>query len=79
MNIERMSDLSHILIFKTNIRTESDKLAIKPVLDSHSIVKEWHVDTEDIDCVLRIVSHEPRPEYIIQTVTQIGYQCSELE
>ena len=74
-----MNDLSHILIFKTNIRTESDKAAVKPILDSHHIIKEWHVDTEDVDCVLRVVSHEPQPQHIIETLTESGYQCSELE
>jgi hypothetical protein len=72
-------DLSHILIFKTNIRTESDRLTIKESLDVHESIKEWHVDTEDVDCVLRVVSFNARPEEIIRVIEQKGYWCTELE
>lgn len=69
----------HILIFKTNIRTENGRQHLKEVLEKHSAIKEWHVDQEDVDCVLRVVSFDYIPETIIEVVTQNGYRCSELE
>jgi cell fate (sporulation/competence/biofilm development) regulator YmcA (YheA/YmcA/DUF963 family) len=69
----------HILIFKTNIRTEKGKQLLKDELKKHPSILEWHVDQEDVDCVLRIVSSEYIPEKIIECVTMNGYNCAELQ
>jgi len=47
--------LQHILVFKTNIKTEADRQTVKKQLDAHSCIRQWNVDLQDIDCVLRIV------------------------
>ena len=49
-------DLSNILIFKTNIQTEFDRLRIKNVLDASQKVLKWNIDMDDVDRVLRVVS-----------------------
>ena len=72
-------DLSHILIFKTNIQTEFDKLRIKNVMDASQKVLKWSVDTDDIDCVLRVVSDSLTPEQIISVINYVGFECAELE
>jgi hypothetical protein len=71
-------ELAHVHVFKTNIRTETDKLVVKELFDQPA-VHDWHVDTEDVDCVLRIVSRELEPQHIISALTQKGFMCSELE
>ena len=72
-------DLSNIFIFKTNIRTEFDKLRIKNVLDASQKVLKWNIDMDDADHVLRIVSDSLRPEQIISLLDYVGFECSELE
>jgi len=72
-------NLMDILIFKTNIRTESDKLRVKLALEALHGIDDWSVDCEDIDCVLRIVSHEWHTEDIIKIIRKAGFDCLELE
>jgi len=69
-------DLSNILIFKTNIQTEFDKLRIKNVLDASQKVLKWNIDMDDSDHVLRIVSDSLRPEQIISVLEYVGFECS---
>ena len=74
-----MEELTHILIFKTNIQTAGDKLRVKELLSTTPFVNEWSVDCEDIDCVLRIVSYELSAEQIINLINEAGFTCQELE
>ena len=73
-----MDNMTHILIFKTNIRTEEDKILVGEFLNKNSKIKEWSVDCDDVDCVLRIVSHELDAESIIKLINQIKFHCEEL-
>ena len=70
---------THILIFRTNINTNTDKLRVKAAIGALPHIKDWSVDMDDIDRVLRVVSHTPQPEQIILLINQAGYQCHELE
>lgn len=73
-----MENLTHIQVFKTNIRSEDDKTKISSVL-AITEVKDWSVDNEDIDCVLRVVSYELTADEIIKLINKTGFQCRELE
>ncbi len=70
-------DFKHILLFKTNIQTADDKSIIAELMEAHKI-RQWSVDQEDVDCVLRIVSSVLKQEEIINLVSKNGYQCEEL-
>jgi hypothetical protein len=72
-------DVSNILIFKTNIRTEFDKLRIKNVLDASHKVLKWSIDMEDVDHVLRVISDSLSPEQIISVLDYVGFECAELD
>lgn len=74
-----MEELTHILIFKTNIRTAEEKLLLQEVLDNTPFVNEWSVDCEDVDCVLRIVSYDLSAEQIITLINKAGFTCEELD
>jgi hypothetical protein len=74
-----METLSDILVFKTNVRTESDKIMLKEILDNHDSIQQWNIDLDDIDCVLRVVTNQINPDEIIQIITSTGYYCEELE
>jgi hypothetical protein len=71
--------LENILVFATNIATESDKQKIRSVLDEHSEIHQWNIDQEDIDCVLRIVSETLSEEQIIQLINKQNFKCAALE
>lgn len=70
---------TRVLVFITNINTAADKQQVKAAIDACPVVDEWSVDTDDIDRVLRIVSHSAKAEQIIALINKAGYQCRELE
>ena len=74
-----MENLTHILVFKTNIKTDADKFRIREFLDNSTDIEEWNVDADDIDCVLRIVSFKLCANEIIKLINKAGFQCQELE
>ena len=45
-----------LLILRTDIKTKKKVKIIKPIFNHHASIKNWWVDTEDIDNVLRIES-----------------------
>jgi tRNA G26 N,N-dimethylase Trm1 len=70
-------NIKHILLFKTDIRTEGDRRYIGKIMEEQQI-EQWTVDLHDIDCVLRIVSPTLKIEEVIQLVVKNGYQCEVL-
>jgi len=72
-------NLTHILIFKTNIDTEADKLRIQALAADLPMVEDLSIDIDDIDRVLRVVSHELKAQQIINLINKAGYQCQELD
>jgi hypothetical protein len=69
----------HILIFKTNISEVNEYSGLHQALSSHPEITQWSVDTEDTDCVLRVVSEKLNVNHITEMIAQHGYDCSELE
>ena len=74
-----MTNIDHILICKTNIRTETEKRLIQKCLDAHAEIEKWNLDQQDIDCVLRVVSSSLSYSEIISIITQHGFDCVELD
>lgn len=73
------NEVENILVFATNIETETDKQKISYILDEHSEIQQWTLDLEDIDCVLRIVSETLSEEDIIGIIKSQDFNCSQLE
>lgn len=71
-------NLDNILIFKTNISSEMDKVLVRDLLDANELILEWNVDVEDIDKVLRVVSGGIEKKQIIDIINEKGFVCSEL-
>ena len=64
------------LIFKTDIKTKKKVKIVKPILNNHPIIKDWSVDTDDIDNVLRIESTGTLAEKdIINLMKRCGFYC----
>ncbi|WCO00948.1 hypothetical protein [Psychroserpens ponticola] len=69
-----------IHVFKTNIETEADISIIKVLFNSFSKIKQWSIDLEDIDNVLRIEATKNLSQrVIIQNVKSKGFYCEELD
>lgn len=73
------NELNNILLFRTNIRTDADFLAVQQHFDTHPHISEWTIDREDVDCVLRIFSAQLTTGDIIRLAGQLGFECSELD
>jgi heme oxygenase len=71
--------LDSILVFATNIKTETDKQKVRSILDEHSEIHQWNIDQEDVDCVLRIVSETLSERQIIQLIGKQKFKCIALE
>jgi len=73
-----MENFNHILLFRTDIKSEEDKLVLQPLLDKNKNIEQWNVDLDDEDYVLRIVSYSLKHEQVIEMVQDHGYTCCEL-
>ncbi|MCD2260031.1 hypothetical protein [Psychroserpens luteolus] len=70
----------NIYIFKTNIETKKEADNIKKMLSSALGIRQFSIDLEDIDKVLRIEAHKNLDESkIINKVISGGFSCEELE
>lgn len=70
-----MDNFNHVLLFKTNLNCEEDRLMLHGILDQKPEVSKWNLDLNDEDCVLRIVSATLTHQHIIDLIHQRGYQC----
>ncbi len=69
-----------ILVFKTNIETDSLIKDVSLLLDGLPSLDGWSVDTEDIDNVLRVVTQGNILESdIVDLLVSQGYYCSVLD
>jgi hypothetical protein len=68
-------DFSHILLFKTDLNCEEDKRFVHSILDKNPQIRQWNLDLDDEDYVLRIISYTLTHEEIIQLLNQHGRYC----
>lgn len=73
------SESKNILVFKTNLQTDEQLQSVSLFLNQTAEIERWSIDTEDIDCVLRIVSATNNAPEIIGAIHLMGYECAELE
>ncbi|MBF7091566.1 hypothetical protein IUY40_08435 [Flavobacterium sp. ALJ2] len=71
-------DLDKIYIFKTNIKQLCANCAVSKTLSSDVAILQWSIDTDDVDCVLRIVSESLSVKRIINIINDLGHECYEL-
>ena len=67
-----------VLVFKTDIIGKTDSENLGQVLKEDRRIRNWNIDQNDIDNVLRIESSEMSPADVIQLVRDLGYMCEEL-
>ncbi|MCD9576312.1 hypothetical protein [Flavobacterium soyae] len=69
----------NVLIFATNVKTETCKNKIATFLDANKSILQWSIDQEDIDCVLRIISEKLNADQIIDLLNFHNFDCRELQ
>jgi hypothetical protein len=69
---------AELLIFKTNIVDRTGVERLKSLFSGMPGIKNWNVDVQDIDHVLRIEARDIGPDEIIQVLRNAGYHCEEL-
>ena len=67
-----------VLVFKTDIIAKADSENLAQTLTNDHRIKNWNIDQDDIDNVLRIESTEMSPTDVIELVKKLGYRCEEL-
>jgi cell fate (sporulation/competence/biofilm development) regulator YmcA (YheA/YmcA/DUF963 family) len=67
-----------ILVFKTNLINNKHVQKVKPSLNLHPYIKEWNVDLQDCDKILRVVSQNMPAKEVEQIILNAGYFCQEL-
>lgn len=81
LNLTKQSNGIHsleVMIFKTNLLGRKEVRQIAPLLEAIPELVEWSVDTEDVDKVLRIETHQYCLDKIITLITNAGFYCEEL-
>lgn len=68
-----------IHVFKTNLASARHISKVKPALNRHPFIKDWNVDLQDCDKVLRVVSDNIPSTEIEQIILNSGYNCKELK
>lgn len=73
-----MNNFNHILLFKTDVKSETCKAKLQPVLDNYDGILSWTIALDDCDCVLRVISYTLNHQQIIELINHHGYFCCEL-
>jgi len=74
-----MEDIKmEVLVFKTDIIGEKNTENLGQILKEDHRIRNWNIDQNDIDNVLRIESSEMSPADVIELVKNLGYMCEEL-
>ncbi len=70
----------NLLILKTDLETKARVLKALPFLNSIPGVKDWSVDTDDCDNVLRVEAHDSLSEIqLIDLLKRSGIHSEELK
>jgi hypothetical protein len=73
-----MKNSMDVLVFTTSITAPQQIKEVKPLLKSVRSIKEWNVDLEDCDKILRVVVNGLSPRYIEGLLQNAGFECLEL-
>lgn len=68
-----------LLLLKTDIYTAREARLLELVFSSHPQIKQWSVDMEDVDRVLRIVSTTMTYSEAAAILWYYGFYCGELQ
>ena len=67
------------MIFKTNVSRTIDVANLIFNFNQDESIKDWGIDIEDVDKVLRVSSQEKSARDIEIMMKDLGYHCEELK
>ncbi len=67
-----------IYVFKTSLKSQKSLEELTPQLNQLVGPSNWHVDLEDCDRILRIISRRNVSLEMRKTLHACGYTCEEL-
>lgn len=73
-----MTTIGEILVFKTNIGTETELQRLGALLNALKEIECWNIDLNDCDKILRVKTKHISPLSIIQLTQHAGFSCEEL-
>ncbi|HZY35809.1 MAG TPA: hypothetical protein VFE53_04130 [Mucilaginibacter sp.] len=68
-----------ILIFKTDVTSRKKATRVGRLLASVQTIKQWTIDLEDCDKVLRVVATRVTPGFVESLLMRAGFNCSVLD
>jgi hypothetical protein len=71
--------LMEILIFKTDVTSKKKATRVGRLLSSIQTIKQWNIDLEDCDSVLRVVATRLKPGLVESLLVRAGFNCTLLE
>jgi hypothetical protein len=70
----------NLYIFKTNINSSHAIFRLRKVLADRTFIKQWSIDLEDIDKVLKVLVRKDMNELeLVSMIENSGIQCEELK
>ncbi len=70
---------SKLYLFRTDIKTKKSVKSIRTIFNHHPGIRNWSVDTEDIDNVLRVEALTGFSETDVHKLVQLlGFYCNTL-
>lgn len=70
--------MDQVLIFKTNAKTQAHIREIGLLFKPIGRIKEWSVDLEDCDRILRVVAFNTHHQAIEGLLKTIGIECKQM-
>jgi hypothetical protein len=68
-----------ILIFKTDVSSRKKATRVGRLLSSVQTIKQWTIDLEDCDKVLRVVTTGIKPGLVESLLMRAGFNCQALD
>jgi hypothetical protein len=68
-----------VLVFKTNVTTKKEIIAISQLLDNTLGSGCWNFDLEDVDNIFRVETDNNKASEIISHFNLCGFLCEELQ
>ena len=65
--------------FKTNINCGACVAKVTPVLEAHTEIQSWAVDTENPEKILTVKGEKIDAEDLIHALKKVGYRAEKLE
>jgi len=68
-----------VLIFKTNVTSKKKAGRVGALLASVKTIKDWNIDLEDCDKILRVVATGLNPAFVEVILQTAGFNCRVLD